>query len=119
MVGAISRPSPCTKSTAAVCASRMWHSTSWPCACAHSSLDSRQAAAPSVSGVELPAVSVPRPEALSKAGLSVASFSIEVSDRSEEHTSELQSLMRISYADFCLKKKTTNTHIHVTNTQHL
>src|SRR3546814_2728876 len=27
--------------------------------------------------------------------------------RSEEHTSELQSLMRISYADFCSKKKTT------------
>src|SRR3546814_2154587 len=32
-------------------------------------------------------------------------------DRSEEHTSELQSLMRISYAVFCLKKKTTaNNH---------
>src|SRR3546814_9445561 len=30
--------------------------------------------------------------------------------RSEEHTSELQSLMRISYAVFCLKKKTTTTH---------
>src|SRR3546814_1919025 len=30
-------------------------------------------------------------------------------ERSEEHTSELQSLMRISYAVFCLKKKTT-TH---------
>src|SRR3546814_5134890 len=29
--------------------------------------------------------------------------------RSEEHTSELQSLMRISYAVFCLKKKNTNT----------
>src|SRR3546814_9285968 len=29
-------------------------------------------------------------------------------ERSEEHTSELQSLMRISYAVFCLKKKTTN-----------
>src|SRR3546814_3948194 len=29
--------------------------------------------------------------------------------RSEEHTSELQSLMRISYAVFCLKKKTTTT----------
>src|SRR3546814_5278812 len=29
-------------------------------------------------------------------------------DRSEEHTSELQSLMRISYAVFCLKKKQTN-----------
>src|SRR3546814_3664477 len=31
--------------------------------------------------------------------------------RSEEHTSELQSLMRISYAVFCLKKKTNNTQI--------
>src|SRR3546814_6714255 len=30
-------------------------------------------------------------------------------DRSEEHTSELQSLMRISYAVFCLKKKNNNT----------
>src|SRR3546814_2799688 len=36
-----------------------------------------------------------------------------VQDRSEEHTSELQSLMRISYAVFCLKKKKpedTTTH---------
>src|SRR3546814_6351425 len=32
-------------------------------------------------------------------------------DRSEEHTSELQSLMRTSYAVFCLKKKTTTYHI--------
>src|SRR3546814_3138021 len=31
---------------------------------------------------------------------------VEHRDRSEEHTSELQSLMRISYAVFCLKKKT-------------
>src|SRR3546814_7057949 len=31
--------------------------------------------------------------------------------RSEEHTSELQSLMRISYAVFCLKKKKTNMQI--------
>src|SRR3546814_10188849 len=30
-------------------------------------------------------------------------------DRSEEHTSELQSLMRISYAVFCLNKQTTTT----------
>src|SRR3546814_2578940 len=35
--------------------------------------------------------------------------------RSEEHTSELQSLMRISYAVFCLKKKTI---IHKHNDQH-
>src|SRR3546814_1718667 len=33
-------------------------------------------------------------------------------DRSEEHTSELQSLMRISYAVFCLKKK-TNTKVTI------
>src|SRR3546814_789654 len=41
--------------------------------------------------------------------------------RSEEHTSELQSLMRISYAVFCLKKKTTNKSIlknkHTTDTK--
>src|SRR3546814_6241031 len=34
--------------------------------------------------------------------------------RSEEHTSELQSLMRISYAVFCLKKKKTNTKNNTT-----
>src|SRR3546814_1615682 len=34
-----------------------------------------------------------------------------ISKRSEEHTSELQSLMRISYAVFCLKKKNSNTNI--------
>src|SRR3546814_4159092 len=32
-----------------------------------------------------------------------------ICERSEEHTSELQSLMRISYAVFCLKKKKTHT----------
>src|SRR3546814_2326111 len=36
--------------------------------------------------------------------------------RSEEHTSELQSLMRISYAVFCLKKKTTQIqHVNIEN----
>src|SRR3546814_6294342 len=35
--------------------------------------------------------------------------------RSEEHTSELQSLMRISYAVFCLKKKNKITMIKITN----
>src|SRR3546814_7159496 len=33
--------------------------------------------------------------------------------RSEEHTSELQSLMRISYAVFCLKKKTNQSRINI------
>src|SRR3546814_1223940 len=38
--------------------------------------------------------------------------------RSEEHTSELQSLMRISYAVFCLKKKThNNNNKHYDKTQ--
>src|SRR3546814_8116270 len=38
-------------------------------------------------------------------------------NRSEEHTSELQSLIRISYAVFCLKKKNKNTHsVMMTNT---
>src|SRR3546814_3195437 len=42
--------------------------------------------------------------------------------RSEEHTSELQSLMRISYAVFCLKKKNTqhkNQNNIIINTQHI
>src|SRR3546814_9200136 len=38
-----------------------------------------------------------------------------LSFRSEEHTSELQSLMRISYAVFCLKKKKTTTNKHSTS----
>src|SRR3546814_2246117 len=37
-------------------------------------------------------------------------------NRSEEHTSELQSLMRISYAVFCLKKKKTTVKHHNINT---
>src|SRR3546814_1911096 len=40
----------------------------------------------------------------------VAMLAFEPAARSEEHTSELQSLMRISYAVFCLKKKTYNRH---------
>src|SRR3546814_4322897 len=39
--------------------------------------------------------------------------------RSEEHTSELQSLMRISYAVFCLKKKRTHDNMLDTNRQHV
>src|SRR3546814_2123369 len=40
----------------------------------------------------------------------VFSITGDMADRSEEHTSELQSLMRISYAVFCLKKKTNHVH---------
>src|SRR3546814_4896506 len=45
-------------------------------------------------------------EAIAKAGLKASDI-----HRSEEHTSELQSLMRISYAVFCLKKKNTQQQI--------
>src|SRR3546814_8839971 len=37
----------------------------------------------------------------------------ELEARSEEHTSELQSLILISYAGFCLKKKNTNKIMHI------
>src|SRR3546814_6571484 len=43
--------------------------------------------------------------AAAAAARSIARFIADHADRSEEHTSELQSLMRISYAVFCLQKK--------------
>src|SRR3546814_6812741 len=42
----------------------------------------------------------------------------ERADRSEEHTSELQSLMRISYAVFCLKKQRNKYNIQQKNSDH-
>src|SRR3546814_9440017 len=51
-----------------------------------------------------------RPATLGKDGILRHDYAQE---RSEEHTSELQSLMRISYAVFCLKKKTNTTLITV------
>src|SRR3546814_9077921 len=58
-------------------------------------------------------------EAVSRSGTVLHGFMI----RSEEHTSELQSLMRISYAVFCLKKKKqqkTKEHIYyTTNTKNM
>src|SRR3546814_5262037 len=70
------------------------------------------------------ALSRPAPPARNGRGRSRSSASGSPYDRSEEHTSELQSLMRISYAVFCLKKKkTTNKKTHSDNTntrqQHL
>src|SRR3546814_9174844 len=46
------------------------------------------------------------------------SLSKPVLSRSEEHTSEFQSLMRISYAVFCLKKKIKNISEHMTHNKH-
>src|SRR3546814_8669084 len=76
---------------------------------------------------------ITRPRSSGSAGMSTGSgyfastywmIALESASRSEEHTSELQSLMRISYAVFCLKKNThiTNSkhntsHIHMTTTE--
>src|SRR3546814_3292369 len=46
-------------------------------------------------------------------------FSLMRAGRSEEHTSELQSLMRISYAVFCLKQKREKAQHETTNNQHI
>src|SRR3546814_6557762 len=48
---------------------------------------------------------LPRVEGEALAGIAI--------ERSEEHTYELQSLMRISYAVFCLKKNTTHHACHI------
>src|SRR3546814_2568759 len=48
--------------------------------------------------------------------ISMLDTALSFMSRSEEHTSELQSLMRISYAVFCLNKKTT--HIHITQSDY-
>src|SRR3546814_3001370 len=45
-------------------------------------------------------------QAIWRGGWTVRAFQADATDRSEEHTSELQSLMRISYAVFCWKKNT-------------
>src|SRR3546814_7401170 len=50
-------------------------------------------------------------------GLQLRGEGLPCGQRSEEHTSELQSLMRISYAVFCLKKKKTHTATHKTHQQ--
>src|SRR3546814_10075670 len=54
---------------------------------------------------------VPRRHAHRKAEIGQALRHAPAEKRSEEHTSELQSLMRISYAVFCLKKKNTKSNI--------
>src|SRR3546814_2864288 len=48
----------------------------------------------------------------------IEEIATRVGTRSEEHTSELQSLMRISYAGFCSKKQNTHTQQHETQRKH-
>src|SRR3546814_8891782 len=55
-------------------------------------------------------IRIPKAGALFRLGDKVEAVYGLRSGRSEEHTSELQSLMRISYAVFCLKKKNNTNH---------
>src|SRR3546814_9268278 len=52
-------------------------------------------------------------------GETPAKHAYALGERSEEHTSELQSLMRISYAVFCLKKKNKENNTSYKPTQYL
>src|SRR3546814_3835436 len=67
---------------------------------------------------------LPDPEALRRPGILDAGDlddhgqAVGLQRRSEEHTSELQSLMRISYAVFCLKNKKIKTTKDTTSKQH-
>src|SRR3546814_4775001 len=54
-----------------------------------------------------------KPEYIGPGGIERSEHALE--QRSEEHTSELQSLMRISYAVFCLKKKKKNRTTQLTS----
>src|SRR3546814_3809999 len=95
-------------------------STTPDCIALYDSLDGKEAMAPpadcSIRSIILPAPRTLSPFTSSgtRTGLSrdatPPACQIQLTSRSEEHTSELQSLMRISYAVFCLKKKTQYTH---------
>src|SRR3546814_8600977 len=68
--------------------------------------DQRRDRPPPQHSAQVPRTDIARPEKGRNPGESA---------RSEEHTSELQSLMRISYAVFCLKKQTNQPRAHLTS----
>src|SRR3546814_1771921 len=70
----------------------------------------------SATAAAAPAAGTPAPSTAS-ADRSSGDCPVTANSRSEEHTSELQSLMRISYAVFCLKKK-NNQHTSTTSYYH-
>src|SRR3546814_2269809 len=67
------------------------------------------AAAMHVMGASVSAQETPDFEAIRSVDTDIAAIGYRLATRSEEHTSVLQSLMRISYAVFCLKKNTKTT----------
>src|SRR3546814_2527071 len=92
--------------------------TAWSLALSESSF-SRAADCPFAPGSE-PYSIVEHTHAVTQGALALADMVQKIHGiqvRSEEHTSELQSLMRISYAVFCLKKKTKSTQYYSHLTQ--
>src|SRR3546814_6784636 len=73
-------------------------------------LSSRVTARPPLSYTLPDRVTASGATGLTSSGNATSCSSTPCASRSEEHTSELQSLMRISYAVFCLKKKKTIRH---------
>src|SRR3546814_1468596 len=63
--------------------------------------------------VEHPATQKPR--YMQGCALPLGADEVAIGARSEEHTSELQSLMRISYAVFCLKQKTHTPYYNISH----
>src|SRR3546814_5486519 len=97
----------CLASTAATCSPGNGYSSSTRTSATSCTARSRRAAASSK--YSLPATSTTRRAPADSSGSSISGRNpVPGPNRSEEHTSELQSLMRISYAVFCLKKKTIN-----------
>src|SRR3546814_4373069 len=80
---------------------------------------SRRHSAPPIPGLCMAATRRPTqvhdPDAATSSATRARSSASPNGSRSEEHTSELQSLMRISYAVFCLKKKKNNTQNYYTH----
>src|SRR3546814_7243880 len=102
-----------------VCSSDLGHSPKLEKCCRRSSLTTAPSSAPGPFGpdhmLQLVRPNLRRPawSRRERRGQSAEWDLIRTARRSEEHTSELQSLMRISYAVFCLKKK---KHKHKTTT---
>src|SRR3546814_1837334 len=74
--------------------------------CAHSNPPASPTPAQEPAAMTVPATPTDNPTLTAE---EIGRRFLKLIERSEEHTSELQSLMRISYAVFCLKKKKTHT----------
>src|SRR3546814_1396617 len=100
------------------------HRTRWPCACRIAAAPTAVARGTGALGTRRGGIDLGQIEMAARNFQLDQFFDIEQktlfvgcekSNRSEEHTSELQSLMRISYAVFCLKKKKQLQYISAYN----